>query len=239
MTLEIERMSETAWLLRVGKAADLATLQRVHVLREALLEAELPGLDDLVPGYASILLRCRAESVDDDDGLPRPWKAAIERLSHDLTADEEDAVDAHSRLHKLPVCYGGDHGEDLDAVAQRLELTPAQVIERHSAVEYRVAMLGFAPGFAYLLGLDAALEVPRREQPRTRVPAGSIGLAGLQTGIYPAQLPGGWQLIGRTPEVLFDAGNEQRPCLLMPGDRVRFEPVDAERFQALAGKEDA
>jgi KipI family sensor histidine kinase inhibitor len=127
---------------------------------------------------------------------------------------------------EIPVCYGGDFGPDLDALASHAKLTAADVIARHTAATYTVAMLGFAPGFPYLFGLDPALEMPRRASPRTRVPAGSVAIGGAQTGIYPSELPGGWQLIGRTPLALFDAQRDP-PSLLMPGDRVRFVAIDA------------
>ena len=140
-------------------------------------------------------------------------------------------------LVEIPVCYGGEYGPDLLDVAHLSGLDAAQVGARHAAVEYRVAMLGFAPGFPYLLGLDPSLHAPRRATPRTRVPAGSVAIGGAQTGMYPCELPGGWQLIGRTPLALFDAQRDP-PCLLAPGDRVRFCAIDASRFAELAGKRD-
>jgi KipI family sensor histidine kinase inhibitor len=130
------------------------------------------------------------------------------------------------RLVELPVLYGGADGPDLDAVAAQAGLSPAEVIERHAAGDYAVAMLGFAPGFPYLLGLDPALATPRLQTPRTRVAAGSVGIGGAQTGIYPRPGPGGWRIIGRTSAVLFDPGRSS-PSLLLPGDRVRFRPASA------------
>lgn len=137
---------------------------------------------------------------------------------------------------EIPVCYGGEYGPDLDALAEHARLSRDEVIGRHVAAGYTVAMLGFAPGFPYLLGLDPALHVPRRADPRTRVPAGSVAIGGAQTGIYPRELPGGWNLIGRTPLVLFDPDRDP-PCLLAPGDRVRFCAISAEEFAALAERQ--
>jgi KipI family sensor histidine kinase inhibitor len=132
------------------------------------------------------------------------------------------------------VCYGGEFGPDLGAVATHAGVDEQAVIDAHANGDYRVAMLGFMPGFPYLLGLDKALHTPRRESPRTRVPAGSVAIGGAQTGIYPRELPGGWQLIGRTPLVLFDPTREQ-PALLQPGQRVRFRAIEAGgEFAALA-----
>ena len=137
------------------------------------------------------------------------------------------------RVVEVPVCYGGEFGCDLDAVASHAGIDAACAIARHCAGEYRVAMLGFAPGFPYLLGLDPTLHMPRRAQPRLRVPPGSVAIGGAQTGIYPRELPGGWHLIGRTPVSLFDV-EARPPSLLAPGDRVRFRAIDAEEFEAIA-----
>jgi KipI family sensor histidine kinase inhibitor len=136
--------------------------------------------------------------------------------------DDVDVVP--SRLVEIPVRYGGADALDLDAVAARAGLTCEEVIARHTAAEYRVAMLGFAPGFPYLLGLDPALAMPRLDTPRQHVAAGSVGIGGAQTGIYPRPGPGGWRIIGRTDAVLFDA-TRASPSLLAPGDRVRFVAV--------------
>ncbi|HEY6894280.1 MAG TPA: 5-oxoprolinase subunit PxpB, partial [Rhodanobacteraceae bacterium] len=136
---------------------------------------------------------------------------------------------APQRLVEIPVRYGGEYGPDLDALAHYAKLDAAEVIAKHTAATYTVAMLGFAPGFPYLFGLDDALQMPRRATPRTRVPAGSVAIGGAQTGIYPTELPGGWQLIGRTPLALFDAARDP-PSLLMPGDRVRFVAIGADAF---------
>lgn len=229
--VQIERLSETDWLLRLGSEVDAALNGRVQALARQLRQATPVGLDDIVPAYASVLLRGDATcAAHRGEGLPAAWWAALETSA----ADIGDVTDT---LHVLPVCYGGDHGSDLQTVAADLGMAADEVVRRHCAVTYTVAMLGFAPGFAYLLGLDPALAVPRRPRPRTRVPAGSVGLAGVQTGIYPRELPGGWQLIGRTPQALAPLTDPQRPCLLAPGDRVRFEAVDAARFRTLAAEQ--
>jgi len=242
---EHERMGEHALLLRFGAGIDRALNARVHEACARLRGASLDGLQELVPAYASVLLRFepRVWAVDEGvrhDGLaddPAPPHDALtlllDRVRAALSGGDASLSQPQSTVHRLPVCYGGECGADLMAVAEHLGLTPALVIERHCAAEYTVAMLGFAPGFAYLLGMDDALTVPRLQQPRTRVPAGSVGIGGAQTGIYPAELPGGWQLIGRTPLMLFDPANDARPCRFAAGDRVRFEPIDAATFDTL------
>ena len=184
---------------------DLATVHRLHA---ALRELDPPGVVELVPAYRTVLIVAdpgQAEALDDLaarlPGLELPPAEAV----------AGETVD-------IPVRYDG---EDLPEVAGLTGLEPEEVVRRHTAPEYTVAFLGFSPGFPYLVGLDPALEVPRRDTPRTSIPAGSVGLAGNQTGIYPTATPGGWQLIGRTEVTLFDPARDP-PALLAPGTRLRF-----------------
>ena len=225
MTATIELLGESALLIQLGERIEGKLNARAIALAEALRSARLPGVLDVAPAYASVCVRYAPAQVD-----------AHERLLSALPALLETATPALAEtraLVEIPVCYGGEFGPDLDAVAQRAQLDLRNVVARHSAAEYRVAMLGFAPGFPYLLGLDGALHTPRRASPRTRVPAGSIAIGGAQTGIYPRELPGGWNLIGRTPLQLFDVGRDP-PALLAPGTRVRFRAIDASEFAALS-----
>lgn len=153
---------------------------------------------------------------------------AVEDSDQDGDAVMAVAPPPPGRLVEIPVHYGGSDGPDIDAVAKHTGLSVDALIERHSAAEYTVYFLGFQPGFAYLGGLDPALATPRRKDPRVTVPAGSVGIGGEQTGVYPTASPGGWQLIGRTSAVLFDP-NRDPPSLLEPGDRVRFVPAGGAR----------
>jgi KipI family sensor histidine kinase inhibitor len=137
------------------------------------------------------------------------------------------------RVVEVPVCYGGEFGPDLEEVAATCGLAVAEAIALHGASPHVVYMLGFAPGFPYIGGLDPRLAVPRRATPRAKVPAGSVAIARDQTSIYPNESPGGWNLIGRTPVALFDM-NADPPCLLQPGDRVRFVAVSARQYDAIA-----
>lgn len=223
MNARIETLSEDALLLRFGEAIDAGINARVHAAAARLRENALPGITEIAPAYASLMLRFDPRLHDQAE--VSAWMRGILRdTSHTETI---------GRGIEIPVCYGGAHGPDLEEVAQHAGLDVPAVIERHAAREYPVAMLGFAPGFPYLLGLDQMLHTPRRVTPRTRVPAGSVAIGGAQTGIYPRELPGGWMLIGRTPLRLFDPRRDP-PCLLAPGDRVRFRPIDAGEFIALA-----
>jgi KipI family sensor histidine kinase inhibitor len=185
----------------------------------------LPGVIDIAPAYASVALRYRPEVW----ATPaRTAFAAIAEALRPLLIDTAQAA-VVQRTVVIPVCYGGVHGVDLDLAAQRCGLTAQAFTALHADGDYSVAMLGFAPGFPYLLGLPAALHLPRRAEPRVRVPTGSVAIGGAQTGIYPTALPGGWHLIGRTPLVLFDA-EATSPCLLAPGDNVRFYPITTAQF---------
>ena len=223
----IEPLGESALLLRFGEGLDAATNARVHAASAALQAAHLPGIVDIVPAYATLALHYDPALWTSDDGSA-PWRHIADAV-RTVFAHATAPASRTSVAIEIPVSYGGAFGPDLDDVARRAQLDAAEVIRRHTTVDYQVAMIGFAPGFPYLLGLDAALETPRRASPRTRVPAGSVAIGGAQTGIYPGESPGGWQLIGRTPAILFDALRSP-PSLLSPGDLVRFVAIDAARF---------
>ncbi|TAM94163.1 MAG: 5-oxoprolinase subunit PxpB [Rhodanobacteraceae bacterium] len=236
----IEPLAEDALLLRFGEGIDMETNARVHAAARGLRAAGLPGVTDVAPAYATLLLRFVPGDWLDGTGehpFARITAALHEILGPGLCRDDEQRIAERERkmdrTAEIPVCYGGDFGPDLDAVAAHAHVSPDDVVVRHAAGEYTVAMLGFAPGFPYLLGLDPTLWVPRHANPRTRVPAGSVAIGGAQTGIYPRELPGGWHLIGRTPLALFDPARAP-PCLLAPGDRVRFHVIDANEFARLA-----
>jgi KipI family sensor histidine kinase inhibitor len=183
----------------------------------ALLDAaHLPGVVDLVPAYASVLVRFDPRVTD---------AAAIEVALHSMPGVDIRGFSQRTRLVRIPVRYGDAEGPDLAAVAQQVGLSPAEVIRLHTSAIQRVYFIGFLAGYPYLGNLPPALAVPRLPIPRTRVPAGSVGIAGRQTGIYPVASPGGWHLIGRSEVSLFDP-TQDPPALLRPGDRVRFVPVE-------------
>jgi inhibitor of KinA len=217
---------EGGLVVELGDAIDPALNARVHLLAHAV-RAHLAGeVDEVVPTYRSLLVLFDPLRVD---------RAALAERIAALAPDGGGAppIAAPLRLVQVPVCYGGELGPDLEAVAQRARLSPAEVIRLHAAPAYLVYMLGFTPGFPYLGGMSRALATPRLATPRTHVPAGAVAIGGEQTGIYPIASPGGWRLIGRTPLRLFDPAAPS-PFLLAPGDRVRFLPVAREAFDALA-----
>lgn len=208
-------------------ASYLETNARVHALAAALEAAPPAGLVGLTPGYTSLLVQ-----FDPLVAEAQPMAAAIRDV---LRALIQVAVERPpGRVRHIPTVYGGECGPDLEHVARRLRLSPAEVVSRHTGTEQIVYMIGFAPGFPYLGDLPAELALPRRATPRERVPAGSVAIAGRQTGIYPRSTPGGWHLLGRTPLVLFDPARDP-PAYLRPGDRVRFVAIEPNEWDDHAG----
>ncbi|MBC1188154.1 MULTISPECIES: 5-oxoprolinase subunit PxpB [Kluyvera] len=204
-------LGETAVVLELEPPVTLAAQKRVWRLAQRV--ATLPDVVDVIPGMNNITV-----TLTDPQTLALD---AIERLQR--WWEESEALEPDSRAIDIPVIYGGEQGPDLTEVARLSGFTPKQVVELHASVDYVVWFLGFQPGFPYLGGLPASLAMPRRAEPRLKVPAGSVGIGGQQTGIYPLSTPGGWQLIGRTSLPLFSP-NREEPILLRPGDTVRFVP---------------
>ena len=217
--------SDRSLLVSFGDRVGGDLHDRVRRLLRALDAAPLAGITNLVPAYASILIRFDPALLDHD----RVADHALRALERGAGLQPEA-----KRQVEVPVCYGGEHGTDLEEVARLCGLTARQVVEAHAGTLYQVYFLGFVPGFAYMGDLPAPIACARLDTPRRMVPAGSVGIAGRQTGVYPAATPGGWRLIGRTPLRLFDPRREPM-CLLEMGDRVRFVPTPPERFAALAG----
>ncbi|MDG2516302.1 5-oxoprolinase subunit PxpB [Lysobacter soli] len=228
---DIEALADDAWLLRFGDRIDPELNAAVHAMAARLRALDPPWLRDVVPAFASLAVFF--DAAED----PARVHAALLALVEDGDAS---ALPLRPRdgVIEIPVLYGGEHGPDLESSAAELGLSPRELVERHSAGDYTVAMIGFAPGFPYLSGLDPALALPRLATPRARVAAGSVAIGGAQTGIYPRESPGGWRLLGRTPWTLFDPRREP-PTRLQPGDRVRFRAIDAEEFARLASQQDA
>jgi len=204
-------LGERAVVLELEPPVSLESQQRIWGLNQRLQSDA--GVLEVIPGMNNITLILRdpqQSALDAIERLQRWW-------------EESEAQLPESRLVEIPVIYGGESGPDLVVVAEHAALTPGQVVELHSSSDYVVFFVGFQPGFPYLGGLDPRLHIPRRAEPRVAVPAGSVGIGGSQTGVYPLVSPGGWQLIGQTRTALFDP-LQQPPTLLRPGDRVRFVP---------------
>jgi inhibitor of KinA len=212
---------DSAVVVEFEPRIDPAVNARAIALAAAIESARVAGVRDVVPTYRSVAVHF--------DPLRTDGEALTARLEREAARPAPATVDTRPTV-RIPVCYGGEFGPDLDAVAGIARMDPANVIATHSGRTYRVFMLGFVPGFAYLGIVDERLAMPRRATPRARVPAGSVGIAGVQTGIYPMETPGGWQLIGRTPLKPFDPSRSE-PFLLAAGDAVQFYPIDRAQFE--------
>jgi KipI family sensor histidine kinase inhibitor len=210
----VEPLGDSALLVVLGAGVDSALTARVGRLAARLRQTARAGVRDIVSAYGSLAVFF--DPTIDASALAEELTRAARRL-------ESPGVDRTpgGALHVLHVDYDGP---DLAEVAERTGLSPAEVIRRHAAPVYDVYFLGFVPGFAYLGPIDPALTLPRRESPRRRVPAGSVAIAGGQTGVYPLETPGGWHVLGHTDAVLFDPARDP-PNLLAPGDQVRFAPL--------------
>lgn len=232
----ISPCGDTCLIIELAQAFSAQANRQVAALAGHLqalrLAGQLRGVVDIVPAMVTVGVHYHPGAVHCQPG-ELPWRSLGRQLDQALR-DAPDLQSSHApRSIELPVCYGGEHGPDLEAVAASCGMTPAEVIACHSAEPVAVLMLGFAPGHAYVGRFDERLGLPRRDVPRTQVARGSIGLANRQSVIYPSELPGGWHLIGRTPVSVFDLAQAE-PCLLRAGDRVRFVPIDAGQFKALA-----
>ena len=236
--MEIIPLGDSALVVRVREQFEDApdeTLDEVRRVFQLLQRAAIPGVIELAPAYTSV-----AVFFDPDTILKKnpPATGAFESLAahvHSAVSGVRDRGRPKrktSPVIEIPVCYDREFAPDLDDVAKHAEISAQEVIDIHSTSEYRVACIGFVPGFTFLAGLPRNLGTPRRDVPRKEIPPGSVGIGGLQTGIYPLRSPGGWNLIGRTPLKLFDPCKNP-PTLLHPGDRVRFRALTREEFAAL------
>ncbi|MGN7415653.1 5-oxoprolinase subunit PxpB [Paenibacillus sp. SAF-068] len=221
-------LGETALIIDCGNRLSDAVQRRVMSVCALLEKGTLPAMIEWVPSYTSVTLFY--------DPFISPYPELCGTLLQLLNQMKESVQDK-SRTVTIPVCYGGECGPDLDYVASEHGLTSEDVIAIHTSGDYLVHMIGFAPGFPYLGGLSERIATPRRATPRIRVEAGTVGIGGQQTGIYPVDTPGGWQCIGRTPLRLFRPG-EKVPSLLAAGDRVRFEQITMQEYLALKRMED-
>jgi KipI family sensor histidine kinase inhibitor len=211
----VREAGDSALLLESEAVIDPEVNARILAIATIVREAGIPGVRAVVPTYRTV-----AVFFD-------PLVTDVALVAHVLKEAEHartSQVHVGSRTVDVPVVYGGEYGPDLEQVGARTGISVQEVIERHASKSYRVYMLGFLPGFAYMGTVDDAIAAPRRQSPRVRVPAGSVGIAGHQTGIYPRVSPGGWQLIGRTPLEIFDPGRTPA-SLFSPGDHVRFRPL--------------
>lgn len=233
--IQIHPLGDSGLVVKFGDTISPETHKRIRQLAEHLDEQPFKGMIEYVPAFTTVTIYYDAWYVTeeyaaglDPGNWPSPYEAARETVAK-LLLELKDSDPSSPATVTIPVCYGGDLGPDLQEVAASNGLTPEEVISIHCSVDYLVYMLGFAPGFAYLGGMPERIATPRRQTPRLAIPAGTVGIAGAQTGVYPIETPGGWQLIGKTPIRLF-VPEQSPPALLKAGDLVRFYPISRKEF---------
>ena len=230
----IDPVGDRCLMIEFGQRVDPEINRTVHAMAERLLRDPIPGVTDVVPAFTTVAIHYRPEAIAAGESAdPIPYRR-LERLIEAMLAQGIAATGSEARTVEIPVCYGGEYGPDLDEVAAACGLTPGQVIALHGASDHMVYMLGFAPGFPYMGGLDPRLAMPRRSTPRVKIPQGTVAIAREQSAVYTLETPGGWNLIGRTPIELFTP-HASSPTLLRPGDHVRFVPISRARFDAMRG----
>ena len=214
---------DSAIIIKTGNEISEAQNKLVRKLLYGIEREKIHGIIDFIPAYNELMI-CY-------DPLEIPFRRLLDTL-HAIENKLDDIQLPESEVIRVPVLYGGKAGPDLNEVAEKNRLTPEKVIEIHTSAGYLVYMLGFTPGFCYLGGMNERIATPRKAEPRLKIPAGSVGIAGKQTGIYPIDSPGGWQLIGKTPLRLFDTSRDPA-FLFSPGDIIRFYAINEEEYSRM------
>lgn len=227
----IRPQGDRCLMIDLGDRIDQAVGLRCLTLADRLRQAQVPGIVDIVPSFTALAIYFEPRADLGADPIAR-----ISELVEALLAQIEGGATLQSRRIQIPVCYGGEHGPDLKDVAKRTGLSPDEVVQAHHGAICRVYMIGFAPGHPYIGIHDERFNLPRREVPRTALPAGSLGVANRQSTIYPNVLPGGWHIIGATPLRLFNA-QAKEPTLLSPGDEIEFVPITPEDYARIKAEQ--
>lgn len=233
-------LGDSAMLAEFSTTVDMAVNARIQQVASRIREKAPPWVRDVVPSMAAIAVHFDLATVAASDPKAPDARIAeareeLRRLIELAALDVPKAVEEGTEAIDVPVCYGGEHGEDLEAVAAQVGMKPEEVVRRHGQSPHRVLMVGFAPGHPYIGGLDPALSIPRRATPRVRVPEGSVAIANGQSVVYPFVISGGWSIIGRTPLRVFDP-KATPPAIFAPGQRVRFVAIDAAEYARLRAK---
>ena len=222
-------LGDSGIVVSFGDEINFGIHKRIQQFTEVLEQSLCKGMIEYVPAFATVTIYYDPWIMS-EKGRRNPY-TAISTYIEELLFRQEEKSEAVARQIEIPVCYGGKYGPDLERVAAFHSLTPDEVISIHTNGEYLVYMIGFAPGFPYLGGMSEEIATPRKESPRNSIPKGSVGIAGMQTGVYPIETPGGWQLIGRTPLTLFNPEKDS-PSLLQAGDRIRFVSISETEYEA-------
>ena len=227
--IRILTAGDSSLLVEFGKKISPEINRKITAAVQMMKEQHIEGVVDMIPAFCSLLINYDPRVVTYGEIKERIQK--IVRL-------EVKTGEVRKRIFEIPVCYGGEYGPDLGNIAEHAGLSEEEVIEIHSSRDYLIYMLGFLPGFTYLGGLDERIHTPRLANPRIKINAGSVGIGGSQTGIYPLDSPGGWQLMGMTPVKTYDPGREN-PILVEAGDYIRFVPVDEQEYKRIKEQVDS
>lgn len=236
--VQLYPLGDAAIVLEFGLEISPTTQQAIAAVGAELARHPLPGLGELVPAFTTLTLYYDPWLVSENGRYQQPYERVADWVRQRLPLASKAGFSARGKMIDIPVCYGGEFGPDLAFVAAHAGLRTEEVISRHCAPDYLIYMIGFAPGFPYLGGLDARLATPRKAVPRALVPAGAVGIGGGQTGIYSLPTPGGWQLIGRTPLRLFNP-EWAAPSRLAAGQQLRFVPISEAAFDGFQQPETA
>lgn len=220
----ISPVGDSAISIDFGQVIDPKINRQIRQIIEQIKGLQLDGIVELVPTYCALLVQY--------DAMVYSYSDICRILEPTLQESVTDSANELVTIVEIPTVYGGEFGPDLGFVASHNHLSEAEVVSIHSGTDYLVYMLGFIPGFTYLGGMDPRIATPRLSSPRTLIPAGSVGIAGEQTGTYPSDSPGGWQIIGRTPVTMYDMSKKQA-ALLQAGDYVRYVPIDENEFHRI------
>ncbi|WP_173915549.1 5-oxoprolinase subunit PxpB [Halobacillus sp. Marseille-Q1614] len=226
MDYTITPLGDQAVVVTLSETINDDAQKKVRFLTQTLEESAPEWVVEYIPAFTTVTIFYNPLYFKNSSFPYEQAKAYMEELLSTVTEKETE----EPRTIEIPVCYGGDFGPDLEFVAKHNGLSPEEVIDIHQSGEYIVYMIGFAPGFPFIGGMSEKIAAPRRESPRLTIPERSVGIAGNQTGVYPIETPGGWQLIGRTPVKLFTP-EEETPSLLKAGDRIRFKVIEQEEYE--------
>lgn len=221
--IRILTAGDSSLLVEFGKKISPETNRKITAVMQMMKEQHIEGVVDVIPAFCSLLINYDPRVVT--------YEEIKERIQN-LVRLEIKTGEVRKRIFEIPVCYGGEYGPDLGNIAEHAGLSEKEVIEIHSSRDYLIYMLGFLPGFTYLGGLDERIHTPRLANPRIKINAGSVGIGGSQTGIYPLDSPGGWQLMGMTPVKTYDPDRET-PILVEAGDYIRFVPIDEQEYKRI------
>lgn len=222
-------LGDSAITIDYGNFIDESVNRKIIAIFNHLQKKPLPGMIEAVPAFSSITVYYDIALLRKLPGNKSAYEFVKQKLAHELKYNFETSA-GHSRIIRIPACYDTAFAPDLATISSVKKVPVDEIIRLHTGKKYRVYMLGFLPGFAYMGEVDESIAMPRLAQPRQKVAAGSIGIAGKQTGIYPLDSPGGWQIIGRTPLKLFDALNKE-PTLFMAGDEVQFDSISRDEYE--------